>query len=130
MRIYTRTGDAGETGLFGGQRVWKDVLRVEAEDSPGLGGSAALAQRAPAAGRLELGLAGAVSMRAAQVGSAPGRAGGRASLIIDDEVVNGEARRDGRPQRGRFDHHRMTVCLEAFAQFPGSVGGIAEDGYQ
>ena len=30
MRIYTRTGDTGETGLFGGQRVGKDALRVEA----------------------------------------------------------------------------------------------------
>jgi cob(I)alamin adenosyltransferase len=30
MRIYTRTGDGGETGLFGGQRVRKDHVRVEA----------------------------------------------------------------------------------------------------
>jgi cob(I)alamin adenosyltransferase len=30
MRIYTRTGDAGETGLFGGQRAPKDAPRVEA----------------------------------------------------------------------------------------------------
>lgn len=30
MRIYTRTGDHGETGLFGGQRVSKSDLRVEA----------------------------------------------------------------------------------------------------
>ncbi len=30
MRIYTKTGDAGETGLWGGQRVSKDDVRVEA----------------------------------------------------------------------------------------------------
>jgi len=30
MKIYTGTGDAGETGLYGGQRVSKDDARVEA----------------------------------------------------------------------------------------------------
>lgn len=30
MRIYTRTGDSGETGLFSGTRVSKDAARVEA----------------------------------------------------------------------------------------------------
>jgi cob(I)alamin adenosyltransferase len=30
MRIYTRTGDDGQTGLFGGGRVGKDNPRVEA----------------------------------------------------------------------------------------------------
>ena len=30
MKIYTGTGDGGQTGLFGGQRVAKNDLRVEA----------------------------------------------------------------------------------------------------
>ena len=30
MKIYTKTGDDGETGLFGGARVSKASLRVEA----------------------------------------------------------------------------------------------------
>ena len=30
MKLYTKTGDDGSTGLFGGTRVRKDTLRVEA----------------------------------------------------------------------------------------------------
>ena len=30
MKIYTKTGDKGETGLFGGDRVGKDSLRISA----------------------------------------------------------------------------------------------------
>jgi cob(I)alamin adenosyltransferase len=30
MKIYTKTGDDGETGLFGGPRVRKDHIRIEA----------------------------------------------------------------------------------------------------
>jgi cob(I)alamin adenosyltransferase len=30
MKIYTKTGDGGETGLFGGERVSKNAIRIEA----------------------------------------------------------------------------------------------------
>jgi cob(I)alamin adenosyltransferase len=30
MKIYTKTGDTGDTGLYGGQRIPKDAKRVEA----------------------------------------------------------------------------------------------------
>jgi cob(I)alamin adenosyltransferase len=33
MRIYTRTGDEGDTGLFGGERVGKEAARLEAYGS-------------------------------------------------------------------------------------------------
>lgn len=30
MKLYTKTGDKGETSLFGGKRVWKNDLRISA----------------------------------------------------------------------------------------------------
>ena len=33
MKIYTKTGDKGETGLFGGERVSKNNLRLNAYGS-------------------------------------------------------------------------------------------------
>jgi len=59
-RIYTRTGDAGTTGLADGSRVAKDCARIEAlgaidELNSQLG--AVLAQRLPAAAREPLAIA-------------------------------------------------------------------------
>ncbi len=33
MKIYTKSGDGGKTGLFAGPRVWKDDVRIEAYGS-------------------------------------------------------------------------------------------------
>jgi cob(I)alamin adenosyltransferase len=30
MSIYTKTGDKGKTGIFGGTRIWKHELQIEA----------------------------------------------------------------------------------------------------
>src|SRR5215813_10088665 len=60
---FVLPGGVGGGAAGGGQQ---SMLRVDAEDSPGLGGGAAFAQRAAAAGRLELRLAGAAGLGAAQ----------------------------------------------------------------
>ncbi|HXG44687.1 MAG TPA: ATP:cob(I)alamin adenosyltransferase, partial [Gemmatimonadales bacterium] len=50
MTIYTRTGDGGETGLFGGGRVPKDHVRVAAYgDVDELNAVLGLARAAPPA---------------------------------------------------------------------------------
>ena len=51
MKIYTRTGDDGSTGLFGGGRVAKDDLRVQAYGSVDEANSVLGLARAAAAGR-------------------------------------------------------------------------------
>jgi cob(I)alamin adenosyltransferase len=57
VKIYTRRGDGGETDLFGGERVHKDALRVEAygevdELNACLGVAAAASDHADLAGLL------------------------------------------------------------------------------
>ncbi len=59
MKIYTRTGDEGETALFGGGRVGKDHIRVEAygavdELNAALGWSGTQLSDALLRGRLEI----------------------------------------------------------------------------
>ena len=52
MKIYTRTGDAGSTGLFGGPRVPKDDERIEAYGT--VGGLNAAIGMARSAGQSEV----------------------------------------------------------------------------
>lgn len=73
MKIYTRTGDRGDTGLFGGDRVSKAHPRIEAigavdETNALLGMARAFASGGPAAERLD-GLIGAVQEELFVVGS-------------------------------------------------------------
>lgn len=63
MKIYTRTGDEGETGLFGGGRVPKDDLRVRAygavdEANAAIGMARALLPRSPGSDGPDADLAG------------------------------------------------------------------------
>jgi len=94
VKIYTKTGDGGETGLFGGPRVPKDDLRIEAcgavdEVNALLGVMRAAGREGwaedgwlPAMGEIERHLA-AVQARLFTVGAelaTPPEAGSRASL--------------------------------------------------
>jgi cob(I)alamin adenosyltransferase len=58
LKIYTRTGDRGDTGLFGGGRVGKDDVRVDAygevdELNAVVGLARAAAPSSPISGQLE-----------------------------------------------------------------------------
>jgi cob(I)alamin adenosyltransferase len=90
MRIYTRTGDDGTTGLFGGARVRKDDPRVEAygtvDELNAILGWARAADLSP---NLDATLAEAqeVCFRlGAELATAPGKSTGLEPL--DDELVH------------------------------------------
>jgi cob(I)alamin adenosyltransferase len=77
MKIYTRTGDSGSTGLFGGVRVDKDTERVEAYGSVDelnacLGVACALAGPSELARSLE-GIQSDLFTLGAELGCVPGR---------------------------------------------------------
>lgn len=91
MKIYTRTGDSGETALFGGGRVPKDHARVEAygdldELSSCLGLAVSALERGPAADlveRLQL-VQGDLLALGASLATPGEEEGGRASAHIPD----------------------------------------------
>lgn len=87
MKIYTRTGDAGTTGLFGGGRVDKDASRVEAYGSVDeLNACLGVARAALGSGDLEVTLASIQSdllTLGAELGCAPGKESNLSMRLID-----------------------------------------------
>src|SRR6266516_2967100 len=117
--VLAQPGD-GPVTAGGAQQV---ITLVQDELAAGLAGRALLAQRAVPAQRPEGGDAGA-----AQDGGVPGRAGDRALLFADGEVVDGEPALDGGAQRLRLDHRLVPGLLYRIAQVTGAVSGVAVPG--
>ncbi len=98
MKIYTRTGDSGETGLFGGRRVSKGDPRVEAygsvdELNAQIGWALTLLDRHPIQSELRQIQADlfALGSDLATPGDAPSAAAARASGVQDSDVRRLEA---------------------------------------
>ena len=131
MRIYTRTGDDGTTGLFGGARVRKDDPRVEAYGTVDeLNATLGWARAANLSPNLDATLAEAqeVCFRlGAELATAPGKSTGLEAL--DDELVHDlegaiDAAEDGLPTLKTFIlpggseaaarlHLARTICRRA-----------------
>jgi len=91
MKIYTKTGDAGMTGLFGGARVAKSDARVcaygdvdELNSALGLARSAGLSERVD--GLLHQ-IQNALFNLGAELATAPGREMADSALLLDDRDV-------------------------------------------
>ena len=87
MKIYTRRGDGGETGLFGGGRVPKDDARVEAygtvdELNAVIGTAETHVQDGATRARLRL-LQGDLFALGARLATPPPRSGRRAPALPD-----------------------------------------------
>jgi len=101
MKIYTKEGDEGETGLYGGQRVWKDALRVETygtvdECNAVLGAALTLIEDAEAREVVtriqgELFEVGADLATPLARGEAAGRVGAEATARLEAEIDRFEA---------------------------------------
>src|ERR1019366_3779685 len=118
--VLAQPGAGGPVPAGGAQQV---IALVQDELASGLAGGAACPQRAVAAQRAEGGDPGP-----AQAGGVPSRAGHRALLFVDGEVVDGEPALDGGPERLGLDHRVMPGLLDRAPQVPGSIGGIAVPG--
>jgi cob(I)alamin adenosyltransferase len=133
MKIYTKTGDRGDTGLFGGERVDKDDARVDAygsvDELNAVIGTARAAGLPEAVDRIVAEVQGELFVLGAELSSVPGKEDKlRMSLLSATEIERLEQAIDaaeaGLPELRSFVlpagtagaaalHHARTVCRRA-----------------
>jgi len=121
MKIYTRTGDDGTTGLFGGGRVQKDDARVDAygtvdELNACLGVARAAGLPAPVDGLLG-GLQEDLFVLGAELACVPGKEASMKMRLLDD----GDA---SRLERAIDEAEEGLPPLKSFV-LPGGTAGAA-----
>ena len=123
MRIYTKTGDSGETGLFGGGRVPKSDIRVEAygvvDELNALIGVALAAVRDPDIAHVLHGIQPDLFIVGAHLATAAAPRGRRPDLpaLPESRVSDFEHRIDAAEDE--------LPPLDAFVMPGGSAGGAA-----
>ena len=118
--VLAEPGGGGPVCAGGAQQA---VVFVQAQGAAVFGGGAPLTQRAAPAGGTEDDMAA----RGDRPGDA-GRAGDQPGLLIDGEVVHGEAVLDGRLDRLGLDHRLVTGAADRITQLTGPVGRVAVPG--
>jgi cob(I)alamin adenosyltransferase len=133
MKIYTKTGDGGTTGLFGGERVDKDDVRVEAygtvDELNAVLGLARSAGPCPEVGALLAGVQADLFVVGAELATVAGKEGKLPmQLVGNDEVTRLEGSIDameaslpplttfilpGGSMAGAALHQARTVCRRA-----------------
>lgn len=91
MRIYTKTGDTGMTALFGGERVGKDNLRVEAygsvDELNAIVGVALADDPGPPLDAMLMEIQSDLFLLGAELGSMPSRTARLPSRLLDESDV-------------------------------------------
>lgn len=122
MKIYTRTGDTGATGLFGGARVEKDDPRVEAygtvdETNAALGMARATGLPAPLGSLLER-IQSDLFQLGAELACVPGKEAHLGTPLVTAESV--------RWLEAAIDEHELALApLKTFVLPAGTPGAAA-----
>ncbi len=122
MKIYTRTGDDGETGLFGGTRVPKTDLRVEAygtiDEANAAIGLARAAGLSASADDLLRTIQDELFVVGAELACAPGKESKLRLDLVDDSATE-------RQERAMDDLEATLPPLKEFVLPGGSPGAAA-----